>query len=112
MSPRNLSRHTFATAQKDETGALMLYGTEPFRFVARPDNIQHVVNDGDTLWSLAARYFKNQPRPAGLWWVIADFQPDPIHDPTRRLTRGRTVWIPSERTLTEEIFSSRRRIES
>lgn len=112
MPPRNLSRHTFAYASKDEAGASLLHGTEPFRFVVRGDTIQHVVNDGDTLHTLAARYFKNQPRPAGLWWAIADFQPDPIHDPTRKLAIGRTMWIPSERTLTEEIFSSRRRIES
>jgi hypothetical protein len=47
-----------------------------------------------------------------LWWVIADFQSDPIHDPTRKLKRGRVLIIPSERTLTEEIFSERRRREA
>ena len=46
---------------------------------------------------------------AALWWVIADFQPEPVHDPTRALEVGRVMFIPSERTLVEEVFSSRRR---
>jgi hypothetical protein len=54
---------------------------EPFRFRAFPDNRQHVVQQGKTLFSLAGRYFAPLPRASGLWWVIADFQPDPVHDP-------------------------------
>jgi hypothetical protein len=50
-------------------------------------------------------------RPSGLWWIIADFQPDPIHDPTVRLTPGRTLYIPSLRTVQEEVFSDKRRKE-
>lgn len=112
MAPRRLSRYTFAFAQADGEDRQFLYGDQPFRYVQRPDNIEHVVAEGDTLFTLASRYFREQPRPAGLWWVIADFQADPIHDPTRKLARGRVLIIPSERTLTEEIFSERRRREA
>ncbi len=116
MAPRRLSRYSFAYATRDLQSAAderqFLYGDQPFRYVVRSDNIEHVVALGDTLFTLAARYFKEQPRPAGLWGVIADFQSDPIHDPTRRLAVGRVLIIPSERTLVEEIFSERRRREA
>jgi len=52
------------------------------------------------------------PRPAGLWWVIADFQPDPIHDPPVALELGRVLAIASVRTVLEEVFSERRREEA
>jgi hypothetical protein len=51
-------------------------------------------------------------RPAGLWWVIADFQPDPVHDPTLSLEPGRVLVVPSIRTVQEEIFSETRRAEA
>ena len=76
------------------------------------DNRQHVVKEGETLFSLAGRYFAPLPRPAGLWWVIADFQPDPVQDPTLSLDVGRVVVVPSLRTVTELIFSETRRREA
>lgn len=109
MPPRRLSRYTFATAVQDAEGNLVLYGEEPYRYTELADNQEHIVKQGDTLFTLAGRYFKSLPRGCGLWWVIADFQPDPIHDPTVDLSPGRVLVIPSVRTLTEEIFSERRR---
>jgi hypothetical protein len=44
--------------------------------------------------------------------VIADFQPDPIHDPTLELEPGRVLVIASLRTVLEEIFSESRREEA
>jgi hypothetical protein len=73
-----------------------------------PDNRFHVVVEGDTLYNLAALYFEGIERPAGLFWVIADFQQTPIHDPTVQLEPGRALVIPSLRTLIEEILSSNR----
>lgn len=109
MPPRRWSRYTFATAVRDADGDLVLYGEEPYRFREFTDNREHVVREGDTLFSLAASYFTGIPRPDGLWWVIADFQPAPIHDPTIELEIGRVLIIPSLRTVQEEIFSERRR---
>lgn len=109
MAPRRYSRYTFADAVQDEDGDVVLYNDEPFRYRKFPDNREHPVRDGDTLWNLAARYFQKFPRPAGLWWIIADFQPSPIHDPTIRLTPGTVIVIPSDRVVEEEIFSERRR---
>lgn len=111
MPPRRFSRYSFAVAVKDSQGALVLHGAKPFRFRHFPDTREHVVQEGDTLQSLAFKYFQGMPRPAGLWWIIADFQPDPIHDPTVRLAVGRMLYIPSLRTVQEEIFSDKRRKE-
>lgn len=111
MPPRRWSRHTFTTAYLDAAGDLIL--TEPVRYTYRelPDNRLHRVKVGDTLFNLASRSFKDFRRPAGLWWIIADFQPDPIHDPTIALTPGSTLVIPSTRTVLEEVFSEKRRAE-
>jgi hypothetical protein len=109
VAPRRFSRLTFATAVTDEEGDLWLVNEEPYRYRAFSDNREHVVAEGDELWTLADKYFQGVPRPAGLWWVIADFQPDPIHDPTIKLEVGRVLAIPSLRTVVEEIFSEKRR---
>jgi hypothetical protein len=111
MPPRRFSRYTFCSAVLDNEGRLFLTDREPYRFRALPDNRQHVVKEGETLFSLAGRYFAPLPRPAGLWWVIADFQPQPTHDPTLALTAGGILVVPSVRTVTEEILSEKRRQE-
>ena len=112
MPPRRFSRFTFSAAVLDDAGRLLLAEREPYRFRALADTRQHVVQQGDTLFTLAGRYFAPLPRPAGLWWVIADFQPEPIHDPTLALELGRLLFIPSVRVITEEIFSEARRQET
>lgn len=112
MPPRKFSRYSFATGLRNADDPLQrFYLSDRVRFLylPLPDNIQHVVSEGDTLWNLASRFYLPIERPAGLWWVIADFQPDPIHDPTVRLETGGLVIIPSLRTVTEQIFSASRR---
>lgn len=115
MPPRRHSRHTFAEGTQllvlnDER--TFLTEREPFRFVQLADNRAHVVTRGNTLYSLAGRYFRGFFRPSGLWWIIADFQPQPIHDPTIQLTPGSVLFIPSRRTIDEEVFGEARRRES
>lgn len=112
MPPRRFSRFTFSAAILDDDGRLLLTEREPYRFRALADTRQHVVQQGETLFTLAGRYFAPLPRPAGLWWVIADFQPEPIHDPTLALDLGRLVFVPSVRVITEEIFAEARRQET
>jgi hypothetical protein len=111
MPPRLYSRHSFSEAYIDDAGALVLTEPEPYRFKSFDDNLIHVVQDGDSLFNLAARYYSGIPRPDGLWWVIADFQPDPIHDPTLKIEKGRVLYIPSTRTVLEVILSEQRREE-
>ncbi len=111
MPPRVGSRHTFTSGVRDAAGRLHLTEREPYRFRPHRDNRVHVVVEGDTLWDLAGRYFAPLPRACGFWWVIADFQPDPIVDPTLALEPGRRLFIPSMRVLTDVILGEARRRE-
>lgn len=112
MPPRKHSRHLYTLAitnSDDPQQRLFLTDRERFFFRVLPDNRQHTVIEGDTLFNLAGRYFAPMPRACGLWWVIADFQPEPIHDPTLKLQRDRLMIIPSLTTVLAEIFNDRRR---
>jgi hypothetical protein len=82
---------------------------EPYRYESHADSRVHVAAEGETLFTLAGRYFAPLPRACGFWWVIADFQPDPILDPTLALEPGREVHIPSLRVLTDVILGEPRR---
>lgn len=104
MPPRIGSRYSFCHGVRDEAGRLHLTDREPYRFRAHADTRTHLVVQGDTLWGLAGRYFAPLPRACGYWWAIADFQPDPIVDPTLELEPGRRLHIPSLRVLTDEIL--------
>jgi hypothetical protein len=114
MPPRERSRHSFCFGWRDRYGAqpMFLDTRIPFRFQQRDDNRAVVAKTGDTLFSLAGRYFKPLPRACGLWWIIGDYQPQPIHDPTLQLAAGRVIVIPSLRTVEEEIFNDERAWET
>lgn len=112
MPPRQYSRHTFTTGEADENDRIFLSERVPFGYEDLSDNRRVVTQQGDSLYSLAGRYFAPLTRPAGLWWIIADFQPTPIHDPTVQLAAGTTIIIPSLRTVIERIFNDERRRES
>jgi len=109
MPPRLNSRHEFTSAI-EANGVRVLTRRVPFRFQDLNDNVQHLVSAGESLFTIAGRYFKGvTERPSGLWWIIADFQPNPIHDPTLELEEGTVLFVPSERTVREEIFNPKRR---
>lgn len=109
MAPRVGSRYSFTVGVTDELGRRVLTEREPYRFSEHVDTRIHVVAQGDTLAGLAGRYFAPLPRACGFWWVLADFQPDPIIDPTLELDVGRRLFIPSLRVLTDVILSEQRR---
>lgn len=112
MAVFDKSRFAFCQQWFDEAGHVFLDDRKPFSYRAFADNTLHVVQVGDTIFSIAGSHFRPLPRAAGLWWVIADFQPNPIHDPTIKLVEGSVLVLPSSRTVIEEIFSEARRTES
>jgi len=111
VPPRVGSRFGFSLGVHDDAGLLQLTDREPYRFRSHADNRVHVAVQGDTFWDLAGRYFAPLPRACGYWWAIADFQPDPVVDPTLALEPGRRVFIPSLRVLTDVILGEAGRKE-
>ena len=107
MPPRRTSRYRRCFGVVDASGRTLLTERDPFRYRELPGTAAHVVVEGDTLWGLAARYFAPLERPAGLWWIIADFQPAPILDPTLALEPGSVVLVPSLAVVTDVILSDR-----
>jgi hypothetical protein len=112
MPPLSGSRYGFCLGVTDGEGRRFLTEREPYRYRVFADNRLHSVVEGETLFELAGRYFAPLPRACGFWWAIADFQPDPILDPTLALEEGSTVIIPSTRVLTDVILSEARRRET
>jgi nucleoid-associated protein YgaU len=94
-----ISRWATAIAAVDDAGRVVLTERTPFAFVERADNREHTVLPGDTLAALADTYFDPWPRACGYWWAIAEFQREPIVDPTRPLEVGRVLAIPSVAAL-------------
>lgn len=111
MPPGNTSRYLFCEGLKDSAGRLYLSDRVPYRYREREDNRFHVVKEGDSLFTLAHEYFSQLERPSQFYWVLADYQLDPIVDATRRLPVGSQIVIPSVRVLIEEIFNEARRDE-
>lgn len=109
MPPRAGSRLTFSLGVLDAEGRRYLSEREPYRFFPHPDNRIHIVVEGDTLFDLAGRAFAPLPRACGLWWALADFQPDPILDPTLALEPGRRFVLMSLRVLTDVVLGEMRR---
>lgn len=109
MPPLPLSRYSYTQGLKDADGNLFLTDPEPFVYRVETDNRYHTVVIGDTLHGLAERFFDGFPEPARLWWIIADYQPEAIFDPTIELQPGRVLVIPSVRVVQEQIFTESRR---
>lgn len=109
MPPSNFSRYLFCQGLKDSAGRLYLSDRVPYRYQALADNRFHTVVAGDSLFTLAHVYFTPLPRASQFFWVIADFQPEPIVDATLGLKPGTQIVIPSVRTLIEQIFNESRR---
>lgn len=105
------SRHTFCLSWFDDSKRLYLDARSPYGYRAFSDNSVHTVKQGETIWSIAGQHFAPHPRAAGLWWAIADFQPNPIHDPTIALVSGSLLVLPSLRTVLEEVLGEQRRFE-
>jgi len=101
------SRYAACKAARDELGRRYLFDRQPYRYQSHADNLVHPVVQGDSLWSLAGHYFAPLPRPSGLWWILADFQPEPVVDPLTPLWQDRHhIIVPPLRVVTALVGGS------
>jgi nucleoid-associated protein YgaU len=101
MTSEPVSRWSAAMPVVDDDGRVVLTERPPFSFRERADSRSHQVLAGDTLAALAGSYYAPWPRACGYWWAIAEFQVEPIIDPTRPLEPGRVLTVPSLAALEE-----------
>ncbi len=109
MAVTEWSRYRYCVEYTDDDGNRYLDEREPFRYVENRNNRYHTVEAGETWWGLAHLYFAGVPRPSGLWWLLCEFQPQPVIDPTIRLEAGSIVIVPSLQMLRIDVFSEERR---
>lgn len=111
MPPRANSRHLLVSGVFNSDGKRFLTDRVRYFYRSLPDTIVHTALAGDTWHSIAGRYYADLPRGAGYWWAVADFQPDPVFDPTLEIVPGAKVYVPSVQTLLTRILSETRRGE-
>jgi len=100
------SRYRYCQQLTDENGVAYLSEREPLKYEKQSDNRFHTVMEGDTWWGLAHRYFSSFQNKSRLWWIIAEFQPTPVIDPTLKLVAGSVVVVPSERYVRQVVFGA------
>lgn len=102
------SRFRWSEIYQDEQGRRFLGPRPRFGYRPLPDNREHPIRGGERLWHVSQLSFPDHPRAGALYWVIADFQPEPILDPTILLPEGHRLVIPSVRTLETLILATDR----
>ena len=99
-----LGRYRLANLIKDDDDTLILDLRAKLEFQESSDDILHIVQKGETLHTLAATYYQGFPNAATLWWAIADYQPEPIIDPTLELQEGQVIIIPAADAVQDGLF--------
>lgn len=113
MPPAVYSRHILTTGvSRVDDGLTYLLDREPLRFRPLSGNRRVRVASSDTWQTLAAAFFVPIQNPHQLWWVICDFQPEPVLDPTVPPVSGTYVYIPSVEFVLAEVFSRDRKAEA
>jgi len=94
------TRYDDAYIIKDINGNDIVVPRAFFRYKEIDDNIIHIAKDNESLWEIATQYYSDVlQNPSLHYWIIADYQPEPILDPTQTMVQGRTIYVPSIRTI-------------
>lgn len=101
----DLSRYRWCEIHLDEAGRRFLGPRPRFEYRELDDNSFHTIEEGQRLWHLAQIYYRGVRRAGNLWWVIADFQPEPILDATLTIEPGTIIIVPSLRTVESQVFA-------
>lgn len=105
MSYETLSDSRYAGCERfldvrEGANNTMFFGRRD-RFVYRDhiNNRYHIVSEGETYAVIAAQYFAHVYEAARMWWVVCDYQPIPIIDPTVKPAGGTVLIIPPNELL-------------
>lgn len=109
LKPYSRYRHSVETV--DENGVLYTMDDTPFPYVALPDNGTYQVRGGEQWHEIADKVFDPLPYAVHLWWVLMDFQPVPLLDPTVPPAAGTLLVHPSVQTVLAKILNPDRRRE-
>lgn len=95
------SRYNLADVIIEEDGGMHFGMRDRLLWQDLAGVLSHIVIEGETLWTIAAKYYGSTPGSPGseLWWVLADFQPEPMNDPTISLSPGQTLLIPPKEAV-------------
>ena len=105
MQQSEQSRYVGVAQETDADGIMYLDDREPFTYREKADTIVHVAREGDTWERLAQLYYSGiSERASGLWWVICEFQPQIVVDPTLAIPNGSLVYVPSMLVAQTEIL--------
>ncbi len=105
MPPRINSRYLSTEGVVDDNGYFHLTEREPFKYDANlPGTIRHRVGAGESIFTIAFKYYDPFPNAEHLWWVLCEFQPDPILDPTLDLAENRIIFVPTLRVIQEKVL--------
>jgi hypothetical protein len=93
------SRYRLSVVYQTEDDHLYFSLNEREPYGAEEDDIIHITSEGETLFSIAHKYYGELPGGVHHWWLIGEYQPTPIKDPSLRLAANSLVIIPSVRKL-------------
>lgn len=105
ISRYSIYRNSFE--REDEDGYRYTTDAEIFLFEELPDNIEHVVEDGQSWGDIAYMYWKPIPQAKSYWRALAEFQPEPVTDPFIPPKAGTIVYVPSRLTFETKILKKR-----
>lgn len=101
-----MNRYSYCWNKTQNTQEIRKLPRGFFRYQKYLDTIEHSCLEGETLFALAGKYYHEYfTAPALLYWILADFQPEPIIDPTIVFSAGTVIHIPSAKTLNLYLFS-------
>jgi hypothetical protein len=107
MAPQPNSRYLLCRGKRDAQRRLYLDDRSPLRYDADLPGTETVTAAEGPAYSFLAWLAFQRYGDEHLWWIIAEFQPLPIRDPTLNLTAGQQLYLPSARVVRERVLSGR-----
>ena len=95
-------RYLFCIETTDENGNLILSKRIPFRYQKFGDNVVHTCLEGESVNDIAQIFYGKiygHREARNMFWIICDFQPQPILDCTLTMEAGQKIIVPSPITI-------------